>query len=185
MDHTAELYACYLAGDDKALVEIIQTYKDGLILFLNRYVNNIHDAEELAEETFFKLVIRKPKFKGGSSFKTWLYTIGRNTALDHLRKFGRITETSEFELARLCRDEDELERTYLREERKIAVHRALSNLDPERSRVLYLKYFEEMSSEEIARVLKKNKRQVSNLLYQAKKALKTQLEQEGITDDGF
>ena len=185
MDHAVQAYSRYLAGEDEALAEIIREYKDGLILFLNRYVNDLHEAEELAEDTFFKLVIRRPRFKGGSSFKTWLFAIGRNAAVDHLRKVGKRAGLTELEVFRLSREEDELERTYFREERKVAVHRALSRLEPERGRVLYLKYFEELDIGEIARVLRKNKRQVSNLLYQAKKSLKTQLEREGITDEGL
>ena len=54
MDNGASSYRRFLEGDDDGIVEIIRDYKDGLILFLNRYVNNIHIAEELAEDTFFK-----------------------------------------------------------------------------------------------------------------------------------
>lgn len=50
MDNGASSYRRFLEGDDSGIVEIIRDYKDGLILFLNRYVNNIHTAEELAEE---------------------------------------------------------------------------------------------------------------------------------------
>ena len=47
MDNGASSYRRFLEGDDSGIVEIIRDYKDGLILFLNRYVNNIHTAEEL------------------------------------------------------------------------------------------------------------------------------------------
>lgn len=56
MDNGASSYRRFLEGDDSGIVEIIRDYKDGLILFLNRYVNNIHTAEELAEDTFFRIV---------------------------------------------------------------------------------------------------------------------------------
>ena len=47
MDNGASSYRRFLEGDDSGIVEIIRDYKDGLIFFLNRYVNNIHTAEEL------------------------------------------------------------------------------------------------------------------------------------------
>ena len=70
MEHGAKQYRRYLAGDDDGIVELIKEYKDGLILFLNRYVSNIYVAEELAEETFFGLITKRPKFREKYAFKT-------------------------------------------------------------------------------------------------------------------
>lgn len=181
MDHGARSYRRFLDGDDNGIIEIIRDYKDGLTLFLNRYVDNIHVAEDLTEDTFFKLVSRKPRYTEKSSFKTWLYTIGRNVALSHLRRHSRISQISDEELALIQSDEESLEQSYLREERKILVHRSLSKLKPDYAQVLYLKFFEEQSNEDIGRILHKSRRQVENLVYQAKKSLKSQLEQEGYT----
>ena len=52
MDNGASSYRRFLEGDDNGIVEIIRDYKDGLILFLNQYVNNIYVAEELAEACY-------------------------------------------------------------------------------------------------------------------------------------
>ncbi|MBD5159991.1 MAG: RNA polymerase subunit sigma-24, partial [Ruminococcus sp.] len=76
MDNGAVSYRRFLDGDDEGMVEIIRDYKDGLILYLNGITGNILLAEEIMEDTFFKLVVKKPKFSGRSSFKTWLYAIG-------------------------------------------------------------------------------------------------------------
>ena len=76
MDNGAISYRRFLEGDDNALEEIVEDYKDGLILFLNGYVNNIYIAEELTEDTFFRLITKRPRFSGKSSFKSWLYAIG-------------------------------------------------------------------------------------------------------------
>ena len=84
-DNGASSYRRFLDGDDEGLTLIIKDYKDGLILYLNGYVSNIYVAEEIMEETFFKLAVKKPKFNEKSSFKTWLYTIGRNVAIDYIR----------------------------------------------------------------------------------------------------
>ena len=64
----------------------LELYSDGLILFINGFVNNFAVAEDLADETFFELMSGKSRYKGRCSFKTWLYKIGRNNAVDHLRR---------------------------------------------------------------------------------------------------
>lgn len=58
MDNGAGSYRRFLDGDDDGIVEIVRDYKDGLIFYINSYVNNIHIAEELTEDTFFKLIVK-------------------------------------------------------------------------------------------------------------------------------
>ena len=99
MDYLNDNYRRFLNGEDDGLTLIIKEYKDGLILYINNYVNNIYIAEDLMQETFVKIAVKKPEFKGKSSFKTWLYAIGRNTTLDYLRhnskyKISLINDTS-------------------------------------------------------------------------------------------
>ena len=87
MDNGASSYRRFLDnGDVQGLDEIIIEYSDGLILYLTSIVGNVQTAEELTEDTFVLLGTKKPKYKEKSSFKTWLYAIGRNIAIDHLRK---------------------------------------------------------------------------------------------------
>lgn len=183
MDTGAENYRRYLNGEDEGLVELIRDYQEGLTLFLNRYVRNLHTAEDLAEETFFRLVTKKPRFTPRYSFKTWLYAIGRNTALSYLRRCHE--EVPEEALEQLHRKEEELECQYLREEQRRMVHRALGRLREDYGMVLYLKFFEELNNEDCAKVMKRSRRQIENLAYQAKRALKTELEQEGFIYEGL
>ncbi len=86
MENGASSYRRFLDGDDSGFVEIVRDYKDGLILYLSSFTGDIYLAEELAEDTFVKLGIKKPRFSGRSSFRTWLYAIGRNAAIDRLRR---------------------------------------------------------------------------------------------------
>jgi len=179
MDNGASSYRRFLDGDDEGLAEIVRDYSDGLILYINGIVNNITLAEELMEETLFKLVTKKPRFKAKYSFKTWLYTIARNVAIDCLRHNARQLYTSFGESENCIQDEFDLEKHYIIEERKITVHRALKNLHTEYRQVLWLLYFEGLSNKEAAVVMKKNARQMKNLLYRAKSALKSELDKEG------
>ncbi|MDE6035415.1 MAG: RNA polymerase sigma factor [Ruminococcus sp.] len=178
MDIGGICYRRFLDGDDEGIVEIIRDYKDGLILYLSGITGNLLLAEEIMEDTFFKLVTKKPKFSGKSSFKTWLYAIGRNTAVDSLRKRSRFADKPADELTDLA-DELSIEKEYLREEQKIFLHRALQKLIPDYQQVLYLVFFENFSNAETAKIMHKSRRQVENLLYRAKKSLKSELEKEG------
>ena len=180
MDNGASSYRRFREdGDESGLVEIIRDYKDGLILYLNSFVGNIHTAEEIAEDTFVLLGIKKPKDKGKGSFKTWLYTIGRNVAIDYLRRNSKRSNISIDDCPELFSDEQNLEHAYIKEERKITLHRAISKLKSEYRQVLWLVYFEDFSTKQAAVVMKKSVHNVETLVYRARKALKSQLELEG------
>ena len=159
MDNGASSYRRFLDGDDKGLSEIVRDYRDGLILYLNGIVNNISIAEELMEETLFKIITKKPRFNAKYSFKTWLYTIGRNVAIDYLRHNAKQSDATFDDLENYIQDEYDLEKLYIIEERKITVHRALRKLNTEYRQVLWLLYFDGLSNAEAAIVMKKSSRQ--------------------------
>jgi len=179
MDNGASSYRRYLDGDDTGIVEIIKEYKDGLILYINGYVNNIFTAEDLMEETFFKLATKRPRFSGKSSFKTWLYTIARNVALDYLRHTSKYSFDSIDAYSDYLSEESNVEKEYLVKEQKILLHQTMRKLKPEYFQVLYLIYFEGFPNTDAAVIMKKNKRQIENLIYRAKGSLKSELKKEG------
>ena len=180
MDNGASSYRRFRdEGDESGLAEIIRDYRDGLIFYLNGFVNNIQVAEELAEDTFVLLGTKKPKDKGIGSFKTWLYTIGRNIALNYLKRRARLSEISVDDCPDLISEEENLEIVFIKEEQKIMVHRALKKLKPEYHQVLWLIYFENFSNKDVAMVMKKSVHNVETLVYRARKSLKSQLEMEG------
>ena len=184
MDNGASSYRRFLDGDDSGMVELIRDYKDGLVLYLNSLTNNLDDAEDLMEDIFFKLAVKKPRFYGRSSFKSWLYAIGHNLALDFLRKNSKIHGITIQDCERIASNED-IEQNYIREERKIIIHKAISHLKPEYRQVICLIYFEEFDIQETAKIMRKTKRQISNMLYQAKKSLRSELEKEGLNHAGL
>ena len=179
MDNGASSYRRFLEGDDDGIVEIIKDHKDGFMLYLNSFVQNIHLAEDLTEDTFVKLIAKRPRFSGRSTFKTWLYSIGRNVALDYLRKNAKMPTVSAEEAAVLIADEADVVRNYLRTEQKLQLHAALKRLNKDYRQVLVLVYFEEFDNAQVASIMGKSKKQIENLVYRAKLSLKSELEKEG------
>ena len=110
MDLGANSYRRFLDGDETGIVEIIRDYKDGLTLYLYSLTQDLSLAEELMEETFVRLVVKKPRFTAEHAFKTWLYTIGRNAAIDEFRRSRRRADVSITDLRRLAQDEADVER---------------------------------------------------------------------------
>ena len=178
MDIGESSYRRYLAGDDEGLREIICVYREGLLLYLNSFVQNIHIAEDLTEDTFAELVLHCPKFGGKSSFKTWLYAIGRNITVKYLRKHAAVIIVP-LDSQEYLSDEESIEQNYIIDEQKRMIHKALHSLKTEYRQILYLSFFEGFSNAESAVILHKSKRQIESLLYNAKKALKTELERSG------
>lgn len=177
MDNGESSYRRYLTGDDIGLENIIRDYKNGLILYLNSFVRDLRTAEELCEDTFVKLAVKKPRFSGKSTFKTFLYAIGRNVALDYQKKQKNHMPPEEID--EISADTESLEAAYIKEERKAQVRRALGKLKPEYAQVLWLTYFEELSNKETAAIMKKSVHAVETLVYRARNALKDELMKEG------
>ena len=182
MINGAEYYSRFLSGEKRAIEGIIRCYRDGLIFYLFSIVGDMQKAEELATDTFIILYTQKPRFKGEGAFKTWLYAIGRNIALNHRRRIKRMYEVPLDEASEISTEES-IEQNYIVDEERIRLRRTINRLKPEYSQVLYLIYFEGFDNDETAQIMKKTKKQVIDLLYRAKAALKKQLEKEGYNYD--
>jgi RNA polymerase sigma-70 factor (ECF subfamily) len=82
-----ELIYDYLKkGDEKSLEILIQRYLKSVFGFAYRYVGNSQEAEDITQEVFVKMWKNLKKFDKEKSFKAWIFTITKNTALDFLKK---------------------------------------------------------------------------------------------------
>ncbi len=179
MDNGASSYRRYLSGDEEAFHEIVKEYFDNLVFFICRYVHDVTIAEDLAIDAFTALVVHKHRYNFSVSLKTYLFMIGRSRALDYIKRHSKIRTVELSEVAEVASDEPSLEEMLLADTRKRAVNAALAQLNAEMRLAIHLVYFEDMSADEAAKVLKKNRKQVYNLLYRAKKQLHTILGEEG------
>jgi RNA polymerase sigma-70 factor (ECF subfamily) len=177
MDQVTECYRRFRAGDDSALVQLIRDYRDGLMLYLNGFVSDLSVAEELTEDTFLKLVLKKPRFSARSSFKTWLYTIGRNLALDYLRRNKKL-EVSVDDCPEIADEECDLEQRYIQQENQILLHRVMKKLKPEYRQVLWLVYFEGFRCADVGKIMGRSEATTQTLVSRARQALKQKLLEE-------
>lgn len=183
-----ELYRLSVGGDDGALKELLLRYDESLTLFIFQIVGNYLDAEELELDTFAAAITGRSRFCGKSSFKTWLYAIGRKLAMKSLRKNRPILRDSEDQKAFTYKGQGgasaEIPPDFrlLQMERRRELFDAMKELNAEYRETLFLTYFEEMNRGEVAAAMGKSEKQVSDLLYRGKNALKTVLEKKGIHD---
>ncbi len=81
-----QLIADYLNGDDFTFETLLNKYLKPIYNFLYQFTNNVPQTEDLTQETFIKAWKNIKKFDQTKSFKTWLFTIAKNTAFDYLKK---------------------------------------------------------------------------------------------------
>ena len=178
MDNGASSYRRFLDGEEDAFDEIMKELYHSLVYFINRYVQDMHTAEDLAIDTLSDLIVHRKRYNFQVSLKTYLYMIGRSRALDYIKR-KKIIHFTELSDADALEDTASLEEKILADQRKQAVHTALAQLPKDMAEAVYLIYFEELSYQDAAAVLKKNRKQVDNLLYRAKKELREILGEDG------
>ena len=164
----------HVISDDDLRI-LLERHRDGLMLFLFSFVHNLEDAEELMLDAFAEAAAGAG-FSGRSSFKTWLFSIGKKLAFMRLRK-TRFTYSLEDKMIREPDCFPEL--NILTAERNQQLYQALGQLKEEYRQILILMYFEEMSHEEIGKVMGKTKKQTYHLAERGRAALREKLERMG------
>ncbi len=166
------------------LDELIVRYQHRLLRYLLYLTSNRETAEDLFQEVWMRVLVRGEQFNGKARFETWLFTIARNLVIDYRRKR---TLSSLDDLIDGAGDEDRAMAfevaadgptpfdhvSKLEDREKIAA--ALLGLDTLHREVLVLRFHEEMSLEEIAKVTKAPLSTVKSRLYRGLAAIKPRL----------
>ena len=145
------------AGDQDAFAELIQLYEKRVLALTQRMCKNPEDAAEAAQEAFFAAWQGLKRFRGESSFSTWLYRLASNACVDLLRREGRRQAAASLDdedlnldmPASLPSPQEEAERRELREQ----IEKGLQTLPPEYRAVLVLREIHQLHYEEIAEAL--------------------------------
>lgn len=171
-------YDCFLSGDEDALGELVIKYNKKLVLYLTGMLKSVSLAEDAAADAFVEILVKKPRLKTESEFCAYLYRSARNNAIDELRRRKRINESC-IEEKDYASDKQSLENTVLSNERERQLYKALSLIKDEYREALSLVYLWDMSYEAAGKIMKKSAKQINNLVYRGKQALKVILEKEG------
>lgn len=168
MDNGARSYRRFLDGDRSAFDAIMDELFFGVVFFANRYVRDVHAAEDIAMDTFVELIVHPHRYNFKVSLKTYLYTIARSRAIDYIRRRRFVSLDEEAETA----DLRTLEEKFFSDERRRDVNAAVEKLPEKMRAAVHLVYFDEMTYDEAARVLGMKYKQIDNLLYRARRDLK-------------
>ena len=174
-----ELYRQYISGDETGLDELMKKYGAPLTLYIDGYLHDVHEAEDLMMETFSWLFTKKPRIRDGC-FKAYLYKAARHMALRHKSRRRLF-----FSLEDLTEEPDGqtlVEEVVRTKERDQILHFCMDELNPDYRESLYLTYFEGMSYLQAAEVMGKSVKQITNMVYRGKERLRGLLEREGITN---
>ncbi|MDN5850073.1 MAG: RNA polymerase sigma factor RpoE [Nitrococcus sp.] len=177
------LVARVQAGDKQAFNVLVQKYQHKLCKLVSRYVRDQTEALDVAQEAFIRAYRALPKFRGDSSFYTWLYRIGLNTAKNHLVARRRrlpdsgidAQDAQRYDFDPRLNDHDTPEALAIREEIERAVLSAMEELSEDLRTAIILHELEGQSYEEVAAVMACPMGTVRSRIYRARKAIDERL----------
>ncbi len=150
-----ELVQQVRAGNRQAFTSLMLRYHQGVYRIARRIVGNHEDADNVAQETFVRAYLGLGDFRNDSTFHTWLYRIAVNLALNAVRKQQIMSYLRESELLARFLPGDEKPNTPLNDSETVGtLQEALRSLPEKQLSVFVLRFFEELSYEEIAEILK-------------------------------
>jgi len=163
-------------GEREAFDRLVERYQRDVYRLCYRFVNNHEDANDLAQESFIKAYRALDRFRGDSSFSTWLYRIAVNTCLN----FRAARKPAADELPETLSDgRARADESMESDEQARRVRAAIQRLPEKQRATLILKTYHDLTHEEVARVLGSAVGTVKANLFYALGNLKKMLAEEG------
>ncbi|HDK35264.1 MAG TPA: sigma-70 family RNA polymerase sigma factor [Bacteroidetes bacterium] len=155
-----ELIERFQNDDIRAFDEIVRRYKDPLLNFIYRFLGNRTESEDIVQETFLRVFRNKHAYRKVAKFSTWIYTIAGNLAKTELRKRKKRNLLSISEIG--YEDKDyEISDESLNPEKEVnstmydeIIQQEIQNLSPKFREVIILRDIQELSYEEISKIIK-------------------------------
>lgn len=159
--------------DTNALREFYGRYSKELYLYIYSLCRSKEISEDICQETFLKAMLSLPSHH--TNPRAWLYTVGRNLCINHLKREACRADMEEFALHD-C--EDVIEKIiYI--EKKQKLYKAMQRIDSRKREVLVLQYFAGLSQKEISAVMNLTPENVRILGYRGKREIKKIMEADG------
>ena len=183
-----ELVAAILDGETALYTDLVQRYQGRLVNYLNRFLSNIDESQELSQEVFLKVYRALDRYNPTYRFSTWLFRVAQNAAIDLLRKrrlklvpMQRVGFDGETREREFPSEERNPYRVLRNLERRDAITAAIDGLKDEYRELIQLRHFAEMTYEEIAEFKGMPLGTVKNKLFRGRRMLKARLA-EYLTD---
>ena len=148
-----------VSGDQKAFAELMGRYRDAIYFMLLKMVNNKSDAEDLTIEAFGKAFKNLNQYSPSFAFSTWLFKIASNNCIDYLRKKrtnivsldGGMNDENEMEPTIPIKDGNlDPEENLIRDQIVTLMRTVVTKLKPRYRVLIEMRYFQELSYEEIS-----------------------------------
>lgn len=170
-------------GDKSAFDVLVLKYQHRLVKLITRYVRDPVEAMDVAQEAFIKAYRAMPNFRGDSSFYTWLYRIGINTAKNHLVAQGRrppesdidAQDAEQYDFDSRLKDQDTPEGIAERDEVGRTILAAIDALPEDLRTAITLREIEGLSYEEIAQAMECPVGTVRSRIFRAREAIDKRL----------
>ncbi len=142
-------------GRRQAFTELMRRYQQRVYWAARRMVGSHEEADDIAQETFIKAYLGLGEFRGDSSFFTWLYRIAINLSLNAIRKRQLVSYLRQSDIVNaLFPAASDPERELVAKETESRLQKAVSALPEKQRAVFVLRYYEELSYDEISEILK-------------------------------
>ena len=166
------------ADDRKAFSELFDRYKGKVVSYLYYQCKDQCIAEELAQEAFLRVYRFRESYDSDRNFKSWLFTIARNLMMDHFRKKKEVQlDVGVVENTTVDNNIDDSEVILVGKADRRMLKEALKKLPATQNEALSL-WMEELSYDEMARIMGKSAQAVKNLVHRARKSLIEIISQE-------
>ncbi|GAB5400616.1 MAG: sigma-70 family RNA polymerase sigma factor [Aureisphaera sp.] len=163
-------------GSQSAFNFLLDHFWNTVYGFQLKRVQNEHDAEDITIETFSKAFDKISSFNPNYNFSTWLVTISKNIQIDKSRKknasiHSQTTEATDEQVRKIVDSTPSPEDQLIREQNLAELLRCIKELKPDYQEIINLRYFQEMSYNEISKILKEPLSNVKVRLLRARKLL--------------
>lgn len=163
-------------GDQKAYASLMQRYKDSIYFMALKMVNNKEDAMDLTVETFAKAFEKLDRYQPEFAFSTWLFRVATNNCIDFIRKkklttmslHGMLDEEGDERPMQIKADTLNPEEFSIKKQQTQEIKMLVDSLPPRYRNLITLRYFDELSYEEIAQQLSLPLGTVKAQLFRAK-----------------
>jgi RNA polymerase sigma-70 factor (ECF subfamily) len=168
-----------IQGDHEAFARLVDTYKAPVYNVAYRMLRNVSEAEDAAQEIFLRVYTKLAMYDRHRKFSTWLLSIASNYCIDVLRRRrATLVDIDEVAFA-LPSEAPGPERSALNREQRESVARAINQLPDTYRLITVLRYYHDLSYEEIEHITGLTEATVKTRLFRARRQLEELLDAEG------